>query len=57
MLIASSERIQRELNWKPKFHELDAILSSAWTWHKNFPDGYVVGKKLSDKHVQSDWGG
>ena len=43
VLIASSEKIQRELNWKPKFHELDAILSSAWTWHKNFPNGYVGG--------------
>jgi UDP-glucose 4-epimerase len=41
VLIASSEKIRRELNWKPKFQELDAILSSAWTWHKNFPDGYV----------------
>ncbi len=41
VLIASSEKIQRALNWKPKFQELDAILSSAWTWHKNFPNGYL----------------
>jgi len=41
VLIASSEKIQRELNWKPKFQELDEILSSAWTWHQNFPDGYL----------------
>ncbi|MGB7844777.1 MAG: UDP-glucose 4-epimerase GalE [Candidatus Acidiferrum sp.] len=41
VLIASSEKIRRELNWKPKFPELDAILKSAWTWHKNYPYGYA----------------
>ena len=41
VLIASSEKIQRELNWKPNFRELEAILKSAWLWHKNFPDGYA----------------
>jgi UDP-glucose 4-epimerase len=41
VLIASSEKIRRELNWKPKFHELDAILASAWQWHKNHPEGYT----------------
>ena len=41
VLIASSEKIRRELNWKPRFAELDAILKSAWLWHKNFPDGYT----------------
>jgi UDP-glucose 4-epimerase len=42
VLIASSEKIKRELGWKPNFPELDAILESAWLWHKNFPDGYAV---------------
>jgi UDP-glucose 4-epimerase len=40
VLIASSEKIRRELNWKPILPELDDILKSAWVWHKNFPDGY-----------------
>jgi UDP-glucose 4-epimerase len=40
VLIASSEKIRRELNWKPKFPDLDAILKSAWMWHKNYPNGY-----------------
>jgi len=43
VLIASSEKIRRELNWRPKFPELEAILQSAWVWHRNFPNGY--GKK------------
>jgi UDP-glucose 4-epimerase len=42
VLIASSEKIKRELGWKPNFPELDAMLESAWLWHKNFPDGYAV---------------
>jgi UDP-glucose 4-epimerase len=41
VLIASSEKIRRELNWKPKFPDLESILESAWLWHKNHPDGYA----------------
>ncbi len=44
VLIASSEKIRRELNWKPHFPDLEAILKSAWQWHKNFPDGYGGNK-------------
>jgi UDP-glucose 4-epimerase len=33
-LVASSEKIQRELGWKPEFPELDGILQSAWAWHQ-----------------------
>ena len=39
-LIASSERIKKELGWKPQFQSLDAIIESAWKWHQKFPRGY-----------------
>lgn len=39
-LIAASERIQRELGWRPKFQSIDAIIESAWSWHQKFPNGY-----------------
>jgi UDP-glucose 4-epimerase len=39
-LIASSEKIKRELGWKPQFQSLDAIIESAWKWHRKFPRGY-----------------
>ncbi len=39
-LIAASEKIQRELGWKPEFQELRAIVGSAWKWHQKFPRGY-----------------
>jgi UDP-glucose 4-epimerase len=34
VLVASSEKIKAELGWKPKFEELDAIVASAWEWHR-----------------------
>jgi UDP-glucose 4-epimerase len=34
VLVASSEKIKRELGWKPKFAELDPIIASAWEWHQ-----------------------
>src|SRR6266446_2156792 len=39
-LIASSEKIKRELGWNPQFQSLDAIIESAWKWHQKFPRGY-----------------
>ena len=44
VLIASSEKIRRELGWNPKYSELNAILKSAWEWHRNFPDGYLTSR-------------
>jgi UDP-glucose 4-epimerase len=32
VLIASSEKIQKELGWKPHQQELRAIIESAWKW-------------------------
>ncbi len=40
VLIASSERIRRELGWNPKFRELEDIVKSAWNWFQKHPDGY-----------------
>jgi len=41
VLVASSERIQRELGWKPQYAELRSIVSSAWEWHRRHPNGYA----------------
>jgi len=40
VLIASSERIRRDLGWRPRFPDLKAIVESAWQWHRTRPDGY-----------------
>jgi UDP-glucose 4-epimerase len=39
-LIASSERIRRELGWQPQYPRLEDILNSAWQWHLRHPGGY-----------------
>ena len=39
-LIASSEKIKKELGWQPQFQSLDAVVESAWKWHLKFPEGY-----------------
>ena len=39
-LVASSEKIQRELGWEPEHDNLEEILSSAWQWHQSHPRGY-----------------
>ena len=39
-LVASSEKIKRELGWRPQFQSLDAIIESAWKWRKRFPHAY-----------------
>ena len=40
VLVASSNRIKRELGWKPRFDALDTIIESAWKWHTSHPGGY-----------------
>jgi UDP-glucose 4-epimerase len=35
VLIASSDKIQKELNWQPQHPELEKIISNAWNWHKS----------------------
>ncbi|MEW6092330.1 MAG: UDP-glucose 4-epimerase GalE [Chloroflexota bacterium] len=39
-LVASSEKIRRELGWNPKHPGLDDIIASAWEWHSSHPEGY-----------------
>lgn len=40
VLVASSEKIKRELGWRPRFEELDRIVETAWKWQKSYPDGF-----------------
>lgn len=39
-LVASSEKIRRELGWKPQHDNLREIIASAWHWHRTHPNGY-----------------
>ena len=43
VLIASSEKAQRVLGWKPQHSAVESIVRSAWDWHKLHPHGYGAG--------------
>lgn len=34
ILVAGSDKIRRELGWKPVYEDLAAIIRTAWHWHK-----------------------
>lgn len=38
-LVASSEKIYKELGWKAKY-SLERMIETAWNWHQAHPDGY-----------------
>lgn len=35
ILVGSSDKAKRTLNWNPKYDELSKIIETAWNWHKN----------------------
>jgi len=37
VLVASSRRAQAELGWSPAWTDLEAIIDSAWRWHRTQP--------------------
>lgn len=40
VLIASSDRAKSILGWRPQYDDLETIISTAWNWHKEHPNGY-----------------
>ncbi|MCG3162286.1 MAG: UDP-glucose 4-epimerase [Acidobacteria bacterium] len=40
VLIASPDKIMRDLGWNPRHSELDQIIESAWRWSLAHPNGY-----------------
>lgn len=40
-LVASSKKAREVLGWNPTHDSLEEIISSAWTWHKNHPNGFL----------------
>src|SRR5215510_7440168 len=40
VLVASAERIKRELGWQARFPDLESIVRSAWAWRQSHPTGY-----------------
>jgi UDP-glucose-4-epimerase GalE len=40
VLFASSERIRRDLGWRPSISSLDDIVQTAWRWRTTHPHGF-----------------
>lgn len=40
ILIASSESVNQDLGWQPRYTTLEDIISTAWRWHQSHPHGY-----------------
>lgn len=41
ILVASAERIKRELHWKPCYSDMQTIIETAWRWRQKNPLGYA----------------
>jgi len=40
VLYAAPNKAQAELHWTPRYPSLDAIVETAWNWHRSHPKGY-----------------
>ncbi len=39
-LIASAQKAREVLGWRPQYEQIEDIVSSAWSWHLRYPNGY-----------------
>lgn len=44
-LIATPEKIMRELGWSPQYPDIDSIVETAWRWHSTHPQGYATQER------------
>ena len=40
----TSEKAKNILGWRPEYTDMEAIISSAWKWHKSHPQGFKTCK-------------
>jgi UDP-glucose 4-epimerase len=40
VLVASSQKIQSHLGWRPEKPDLETMISDAWAWMRDYPHGY-----------------
>jgi UDP-glucose 4-epimerase len=45
ILVASSEKIKRDLHWQPQYADLESIVRSAWNWFRAHSNGYAAPPK------------
>ncbi len=52
-LFASSDKVQKEIGWKPQWIDVEEVLASAWRWHTTHPNGYSGQLLLDDESAGS----
>lgn len=45
VLVADNTMIKSDLGWEPRHSDLETILTSAWNWHSNHPNGFEIDLK------------
>jgi UDP-glucose 4-epimerase len=40
VLVASPDALKRDLEWSPRFTDIEAIIRTAWKWHSTHPQGF-----------------
>jgi UDP-glucose 4-epimerase len=48
VLVASSERIRRDLRWQPQYPDLDAMIASAWARMQSVPSPMHLSQPISE---------
>ena len=43
ILFASSDRIKRDLGWRPQYEDVRVIVETAYRWRTSHPNGYASG--------------
>lgn len=49
-LIASSNKARTILNWEPKYPNVKQMITHAWQWHLEYPEGYGTGE-MTDEYL------
>lgn len=49
-LIASSNKARTILNWEPKYPNVKQMITHAWQWHLEYPEGYRTGE-MTDEYL------
>lgn len=44
VLVASSEKIKRDLGWQPEYTDIKKVIETAWRWHQANPHGFASGR-------------
>jgi UDP-glucose 4-epimerase len=49
VLIASPDKIVKELGWSPRWSDIREIVRTAWKWHQSHPHGFARVDAPSDR--------